>query len=712
MFGRRRIKGEPPLDALCYRTISERKVNDPNDKGTTNAASCSNVTRNSDAILNSNNYDQSQLQTGLANPSSDNSQLDIVDLHEITVHADVDKPEPEGQQVSNGNQNDKTRLSRRQIFFSFFRRSNSKNVPSIPQKRTKSFMTFTSGQSISNITMDSDISNEELKNTHKTEMTSRRKGSLFGMLFSSRQKTSKSQDKGKDSSKFNKDLNTASNLPEASSQVDTSGTCYFTETQTTFQEDVSKMDETETGCLGCSNCEDNNRERLVDEESTCPVDSANDYLAALQELLKPEETHVNDYVTKGKKQFDISINKTNQSNANNATGECGIFKVSNEDRNARGPGYAAKQASAGVTNQNLHETLPKSGSNENSRFNLDENQTNIATWKLSTTQDDCLENNMSSTVAISTDNLNLSSKREQINTAGRNSSISDGTLGDEKVLKENDDAEAANKQTSNVRRRAMSEASIFKPLFASKKSGTFTSKLQTIEQYREDASEELYPVDFDDVAVDLEPNSGAVRFYPDRQELCSDNSCDNKLDSLAEDEEKKLHNADKTDTRPFSVSVESINGLCLSKEADQSENMDQRRLKNQQATTENTERLISPLSPRKGLTGKLGKNMDKPKIKGTTASSPLKIRSRSGSLPVLFATKDSSAIQDQDQSVGLQKLGAIHEMDSDGDNYYKDKSHERKRKRSVFSGPGKNIEDISRSKVRRSRTSVHETKVF
>ena len=699
MFGGRGIDRDPPLDALCYRRSSGPNENDPNKKRiTANVPSCSIVTRYSDLAFNSNRYDQYELQTGLANPAGDSSQLYTGDPQRFTVHDDVDKPHLEAGELSNGNQNDKTRLSKRQQFFSFFRRSNKKSISSIPKKRPWPFMTFASGQ---NIAMDSHSSSEDVQNA--AEMDARRRGSLFGILFSSRQKGLKSQVlKGGVSSNVDNDsLTSPTNLSQAPTQVATSS--HLTESQTIFLESASEFDEKETGCLGCSNCEESNRHRLTDEKSTCPVDSANDYLAALRDLI---EQDVDILATSHE-----TVKNTNETNkagrTNTITDEYGIVSMSNETQSANGSHCVSTKYNtekiAGDTRKRIHKPLPKLGSSENDIPTAGDKQANVSNWQQRETRVKHFQNSMSSDPIISSaDDFSKFDEREHINPAGRNTRAHCGS-NDGKNIMRNDESAATDLLTSNVRRRAMSEASVFKPLFATtKRSAESTPKLHQIDS---NTPEDLYPVDFGDVAMDLKSNLGTTRFYID---LPLDNPCDNKFDSVVDEENGHLPSGERKKARHLSASNESINEEeCLPKEVDQLASMGYIGLQNTHESEPTSDGTTSPVSFRKGLAGKLGKNMDKPKVK--EMSSPSKTRSRSGSLPVLFAQKENSSLHVDDQFTGLKKLGAIREMDSDTD-----KSHERQRKRSVFGGPGKIADgqtNKSRNKARRSRTSVQETKV-
>ena len=708
MFGGRGIDRDPPLDALCYRRPSGPNENDPNNKRiTTNVASCSIVTRHSDLTFNSNSYDQYELQTCLANPAGDSSQLYTGDPQRFPAHDDIDESHLEAEKINNGNHNDKTRLSKRQQFFSFFRRSNKKSISSIPKKRPWPFMTFASGQ---NIAMDSHSSNEDVQSA--AEMNIRRRGSLFGILFSSRQKSSKFQVvKGGISSNVDNDSSSSpntSNLPRAPTQVATSS--HLTQGQTIFQEGASEIDEKDTGCLGCSNCEDSNRQRLNDEQSTCtsPVDSANDYLVALHDLIDQEDDiNATSYETVKNANATNKAGRNVNTNINTITAEYGIVSVSEETQSAKGSNCPSTKYNyekmASDTSKRLGKPLPKLESNENDIPTVENKQANVSNWQLRKAKR--FQHSMSSNPATSSaDDLTNFDEREHTNTASRSTGGRTHCSSNHgKNIVRNDEAAATDLRTSNVRRRrAMSEASVFKPLFAiTKRSAESTPKLHQIDS---NTPEELYPVDFDDVAMDLKPNLGTTRFYID---LPLNNPCDNKFDSVVEERNGHSSSGERKETRHLSVSNESINEECLPKEADQLASMDYTGLQNPRETAPKSDSITSPVLFRKGLASKLGKNMDKPKVR--EMSSPSKTRSRSGSLPVLFAQKENSTLHVEDQLAGFKKLGAIHVMDSDTD-----KSHERQRKRSVFGGPGKPADgqdNKSRNKARRSRTSVQENKV-
>ena len=699
MFGGRGIDEDPPLDALCYRRPSGPNENDPNNKRiTATVASCSTVIQHSDLAFNSSRYDQYELQTGLANPAGDSSQLYTGDPQRFSAHDNVDEPHLEAGGFRSGNHNDKTRLSKREQFFSFFRRSNKKSIPSISKKRLWSFATLASGQ---NSAMDSHSSSEDGQNA--AEMNVRRRGSLFGMLFSSRQKNSKSQVmKGGISS--NVDNDSSSSPTYLPTQVTNSS--HLTESQTIFQEGASEFDEKDTGCLGCSNCEDSNRHRLPDEKSTCPVDSANDYLAALHDLIDQEvDIPSTSHETVKNTNEANNAGRSIYTNTNNITDEYGIVSVSDETQSANGSDCVSTKYNieriACDTRKRIQKPLPKLGSSENDIPTAEDKQTNVSNWQQRENRVKHFQNGMySNPMILSADDFSKFDEREHINPAGKSTRAHHGS-NDGKNIMRNDEAATPDLRTSNVRRRAMSEASVFKPLFATaKRSAKSTPKLHQIDS---NTPEEPYPVDIDDVAMDLKSNLGTTRFYVD---LPLDNPCDNKFDSVVEEGNGHISSGERKETRHLSVSSESINEECLPKEADQLASMDYTEFQNTHESQPRPDSITSPVSFRKGLAGKLGKNMDKPKVKEMF---PTKTRSRSGSLPVLFAQKENSPLHVDDQLTGLKKLGAIREMDSDTD-----KSHERQRKRSVFGGPGKIADgqnNKSRNKARRSRTSVQENKV-
>ena len=498
-------------------------------------------------------------------------------------------------------------------------------------------------------------------------------------------------------------MTACSNLPEVATLS------HLTRSQTIFQEGSSEFDEKDMGCLGCSNCEESNRQRLTDEQFTCtsPVDSANDYIAALHDLIDQEDDiNATSYETVKNANENNKAGQSINTNINTISDEYGIVRVLGETENAKGSNCTSTKYNyekmASDAYKWLGKPLPKLKSSENDIPTVEDKQAKVSNWQLRKSSTKRFQNSMSSNSATSSaDNLTKFDEREYTNTASRITRAHCGSNPGKNIV-QNDEAAATDLRTSNVRRRrAMSEASVFKPLFAiTKRSAESTPKLH---QTDSNTPEELYPVDFDDVAMDLKPNFGTTRFYID---LPLDNPCDNKLDSVVEERNGHSSSGERKETRHLSVSNESINEECLPKGADQLASMDYTGLQNTPESAPKSESITSPVFFRKGLAGKLGKNMDKPKVREMP---PSKIRSRSGSLPVLFAQKETSTLHVDDQLAGFKKLGAIHEMDSDTD-----KSHERQRKRSVFGGPGKATDgqdNKSRSKARRSRTSVQENKV-
>ena len=553
-------------------------------------------------------------------------------------------------------------------------------------------MTRTSGK---NIEMDSPVSRQDEQNS--TEINPKRRASLFGLFFS-RQKSSKCQlPKDKAASVIDSNQFSFNDIPGSSNQEYTSR--FVSEEPTTFQDGASESDEKDTGCLGCSNCEESNRQRLTDEQSANPVDSANNYLAALQDLMEQEETVTATPCENIKKAKQTC--KTEQSvraSVNTINDEYGIFSMSDDIQNARGFNCVATENNTekivSDTSEGLNKPLPKLHSGESS--------TRINEGKSKDYQ--CSQQQKSDVKYFQN---SMTSSANDLNTLGPQEKRSTMTVDSSGVEykssgKNFQDCGAEIIRNSNVRKRAMSEASIFKPLLSTTK--RLAGLLPNLSQKDSKPAEELYPVDIDDVAVDFDLNSGRVKLSLDST---SGKSCDNKLDSVVEEGDDHLHNVTREEARHLSQSSESVNEACVvpTKGEYHIENMNTTELAEPES-----DGIISPCLSRTGLTSKLGKNMDKPKPKDNLPS-PSKTRSRSGSLPVLFAQQKESYVFHVDhQFTGLKKLGTIDEMDSDTD------KSERVRKRSVFSGPGKLSGPESQNKVKNkarwSRTSIQENKVF
>ncbi len=671
-FGLGDMGGEPPLDALCFRTASTSTLGDA--AGITNAAACVSETDQAatSASLGSNRNEcapsATELQNTRPNLSVTSGQSDRDDAHKDPVRANT---------VSNHNHNGTdhaTKVSRIRAFFSFFRRSNAdlmhqRTWPLINNSLTASSSSVDSLDGITSVNLPD---NSTQSQTPEMQQQTRRKSSLLGSLFSQKSKLGKSAPAAE----------TLSNLPQV---VPSTSSAAVSSRQ-------FDSDDEDVGCLACSTCDDDKRDRLREQDSASPVDTANDYLAALRDLMQHEQNATSSSVCHDRETGKDAVSG-HTSCAHDP--QCGIFTVS---QNAMGSARDG-QTFSNVANPTV---WGPGSSNDQASDNDKEGAKSLKNTKRSKTRSDSAKNmSLPTVISSSATNLTLSEEQdEQKHTAS-------GVVGEEKEI-----CVEVESPVNKTWRRALSEASIPKCLLNRKKSTTASApaleKVSSDEGSTQETPGELYPVDLDVTVLQLDAGSNAVRFYLDRQDSRPMNTCDDKLDSVEEESDEQLESAVSNGTHLAEKQGPiKQQGLTLQAAQDQFQLADKTALSLHEASS--SEDMLSPGSHRRGLVRKLTKNMDKPK-ESTPSSSAT--RSRSGSLPVLFGgQKGAPGTAGADQGTsGLQKL---HSIDESAPRKYSEVAAKpaRQRKRSVFGPPAKIPEADIRGKVRRAATSVQESKV-